>query len=135
MSVECFPMTVVPHVSPIYRDFLAMADSAEDAPVRQWYGAEPFAGRWIRSGLISGNAAPSAHALADLLERQSIQFGASESAMANIAKLRAGARAVVTGQQVVLFGGPLVTDPTSGSAITPYTTKQAAPPATGVPSG
>jgi bacillithiol biosynthesis cysteine-adding enzyme BshC len=29
--------------------------------------------------------------------------------MANIAKLRAGARAVVTGQQVVLFGGPLLT--------------------------
>jgi len=36
-------LTVVPHVSPIYRDFLAMADSADDAPVRQWYGAEPFA--------------------------------------------------------------------------------------------
>ena len=58
MSVECFPMTVVPHVSPIYRDFLAMADSAEDAPVRQWYGAEPFAGRWIRAGLTAGDAAP-----------------------------------------------------------------------------
>jgi bacillithiol biosynthesis cysteine-adding enzyme BshC len=110
-------MTVVPHVSPIYRDFLAMADSAEDAPVRQWYGAEPFAGRWIRSGLTSGNAAPSAHALADLLERQSIQFGASDSAMANIAKLRAGARVIVTGQQVVLFGGPLLTILKAATAV------------------
>jgi hypothetical protein len=32
----------------------------------------------------------------------------------------------------VLFGGPLVTEPTAGSAITPYTTPQPAPPATGV---
>jgi bacillithiol synthase len=117
MSVECFPMTVVPHVSQIYRDFLAMADSADDAPVRQWYGAEPFAGRWIHSGSAAGDAAPSAHALADLLERQSIKFGASESAMANIAKLRAGARAVVTGQQVVLFGGPLLTILKAATAV------------------
>jgi bacillithiol biosynthesis cysteine-adding enzyme BshC len=117
MSVECFPMTVVPHVSPIYRDFLAMADSAEDAPVRQWYGAEPFAGRWIRSGLTSGDIAPSAPALADLLERQSIKFGAGESAMANIAKLRTGAKAVVTGQQVVLFGGPLLTILKAATAV------------------
>jgi bacillithiol biosynthesis cysteine-adding enzyme BshC len=47
--------------------------------------------------------------LADLLEQQAVEFGASDAAKANIAKLRAGARAVVTGQQVVLFGGPLLT--------------------------
>jgi ABC-type branched-subunit amino acid transport system substrate-binding protein len=34
--------------------------------------------------------------------------------------------------QIVLFGGPLVTEPTSGSPITPYTIAQPAPPATGV---
>ena len=34
--------------------------------------------------------------------------------------------------QIVLFGGPLVTEPTAGSAITPYTTAQPAPPASGV---
>jgi bacillithiol biosynthesis cysteine-adding enzyme BshC len=47
--------------------------------------------------------------LADALERQSLEFGAGDAAMANIAKLRAGARAVVTGQQVGLLGGPLLT--------------------------
>jgi ABC-type branched-subunit amino acid transport system substrate-binding protein len=36
--------------------------------------------------------------------------------------------------KIVLFGGPLRTDPTAGSAITPYTTAQPAPPAGGVPS-
>jgi bacillithiol biosynthesis cysteine-adding enzyme BshC len=105
MSVECFPITVLPHVSQIYRDYLAMAESADGAPVRRWYGAEPFAGRWL------GKTAPVEHAgrLADLLESQAVEFGASDAAKANIAKLRAGARAVVTGQQVVLFGGPLLT--------------------------
>jgi bacillithiol biosynthesis cysteine-adding enzyme BshC len=105
MSVECFPITVLPHMSQLYRDYLAMAESAYDAPVRRWYGAEPFAGRWL------GEAALVEHAgqLADLLESQAVEFGASDAAKANIAKLRAGARAVVTGQQVVLFGGPLLT--------------------------
>jgi bacillithiol synthase len=113
MSVECFPITVLPHVSQIYRDYLAMADSAEDAPVRRWYGAEPFAGKWL------GKATPVAHAgrLADLLESQAVEFGASDAAKANIAKLRAGARAVVTGQQVVLFGGPLLTLLKAASAV------------------
>jgi ABC-type branched-subunit amino acid transport system substrate-binding protein len=35
--------------------------------------------------------------------------------------------------KVVLFGGPLTTEPTASSAITPYTTSQPAPPASGVP--
>ena len=35
--------------------------------------------------------------------------------------------------KIVLFGGPLTTDPTAGSPITPYTGTQPAPPASGVP--
>jgi len=34
--------------------------------------------------------------------------------------------------KIVLFGGPLVTEPTSGAPITPYTTAQPAPPSSGV---
>jgi branched-chain amino acid transport system substrate-binding protein len=34
--------------------------------------------------------------------------------------------------QLVLFGGPLITEPTPSGAITPYTTAQPAPPASGV---
>ena len=113
MRVECFPITVLPHVSRIYSDYLALGDSADDAPVRRWYGAEPFAGRWV------GKAAGVEHAgrLADLLESQAAEFGASDATKANIAKLRAGARAVVTGQQVVLVGGPLLTLLKAATAI------------------
>jgi ABC-type branched-subunit amino acid transport system substrate-binding protein len=38
----------------------------------------------------------------------------------------------IRGGQIVLFGGPLVTEPTPGSAITPYTQPQPAPPSSGV---
>jgi bacillithiol biosynthesis cysteine-adding enzyme BshC len=113
MSSECYPIAVLPHVSKIYLDYLAMGESAGDAAVRRWYGAEPFAGKWV------GRAVPVKHAaaLADLLERQAVEFGAWDAAKANIAKLRAGARAVVTGQQVVLFGGPLLTILKAATAV------------------
>ncbi len=39
----------------------------------------------------------------------------------------------IRGGKIVLFGGPLTTDPTPTGAITPYTTAQPAPPASGVP--
>jgi bacillithiol biosynthesis cysteine-adding enzyme BshC len=66
-----------------------------------------------------GRATPVKHGgvLAGLLELQAEEFGASAAAKANIAKLRAGARAVVTGQQVVLFGGPLLTLLKAATAI------------------
>ena len=93
MSTECFPITILPDVSQIYRDYLAMGESAGDAAVRRWYGAEPFAGKWF------GKSVPVKHAgaLADLLEQQAMEFNAGEAARVNIAKLRTGARAVVTG--------------------------------------
>src|SRR6202040_545309 len=91
----------------------AMAESAGDSAVRRWYGAEPFAGR----GIGRGEPVKDAGRLADLLEKQAVEFGAGDAAKANIAKLRAGARAVVTGQQVVLFGGPLLTILKAATAV------------------
>ncbi|HZY61328.1 MAG TPA: bacillithiol biosynthesis BshC, partial [Edaphobacter sp.] len=115
MSVECYPISVFPHVSRLYRDYLAMADSTADAAVRRWYGAEPFAGKWMRSQ--EKIAVADAGRLADALAQQSREFGAGEAALANIEKLRQGARAVVTGQQVGLFGGPLLTFLKASTAI------------------
>jgi bacillithiol biosynthesis cysteine-adding enzyme BshC len=106
MSAECYPITVLPHISELYRAYLAMAESAADAPVRRWYGGEPLSGRWMTGGAgWKGDASR----LADALKTQSEGFGAGSATLANIERLRAGARAVVTGQQVGLFGGPLLT--------------------------
>ena len=46
--------------------------------------------------------------VADALEKQNRAWGASEATLRNIQRLRNGAFAVVTGQQVGLFGGPLL---------------------------
>jgi hypothetical protein len=39
----------------------------------------------------------------------------------------------ITGGKILLQGGPLTTTPAAGSAITPYTGTQPAPPASGIP--
>jgi hypothetical protein len=35
--------------------------------------------------------------------------------------------------KIVLFGGPMTTEPTASSPITPYSGTQPAPPANGIP--
>jgi bacillithiol biosynthesis cysteine-adding enzyme BshC len=100
-------MSVLPHISRLYAEYLSLPDVSSSAagPLRGWYGAEPLGSGWM--GREVGVA--DAGALADALLRQSLQFGAGDAALANIDRLRKGARAVVTGQQVGLFGGPLLT--------------------------
>jgi bacillithiol biosynthesis cysteine-adding enzyme BshC len=112
MSTEQYPIATLPHTTRLFRDYLAMGKSV-NSPVRTWYGAEPFGSAWMKPPAGSTHAA----ALADALEAQSLVFGAGPATLANIAKLRAGARAVVTGQQVGLFGGPLLTLLKAASAV------------------
>lgn len=109
MSAECYPITILPHVSQLYRGYLAMGDSLGDSRVRNWYGTGPIADNWIKASRQEPGGGTDPARLADVLARQGTEFGASAEAMANIEKLRGGARAVVTGQQVGLFGGPLLT--------------------------
>jgi bacillithiol biosynthesis cysteine-adding enzyme BshC len=103
MSTECYPIAMLPNTAKLYRDFVAMGDTP-GSPVRAWYGAEPLSRTWMRPAPI----VPHAEALADALHRQSTAFGAGPQTLTNISKLRTGARAVVTGQQVGLLGGPLL---------------------------
>ncbi len=117
MSTECYPIMVLPQVSRLYREYLAMGESAADGPVRAWYGGEPgwnpLGGRWVSRDVSVADPGR----LADALRRQSVEFGAGAAALANIEKLRRCARAVVTGQQVGLFGGPLLTLLKAATAI------------------
>lgn len=107
MNAECYPMSVLPHITRLYADFLAMGEDASGR-LRGWYGAGPASQSWKLTDAGIANA-PDRNCLADALESQSASFGAGTATFSNIEKLRRGARAVVTGQQVGLFGGPLLT--------------------------
>jgi bacillithiol synthase len=117
MSTECYPIATLPHTTKLFRDYLAMGEDGARSPVRRWFGAEPFGTAWMRQAKENPRPGVNPAALADALERQSIAFGASAATLANIVKLRAGARAVVTGQQVGLLGGPLLTLLKASTAI------------------
>ena len=110
MIPECYPMSVLPHVSRLYADYLAMEDGSR---VREWFGSGAMSGEWMGRDV----SVPHAGRLADLLEEQADRFGAGEKFRANVERLRGGARAVVTGQQVGLFGGPLLTLLKAATAI------------------
>lgn len=98
-------MSMLPHISRLYADYLAMGEEAASSGVRAWFGAEPGGRGWMGRDV----SIPDAGTLADALERQAVEFGAGELTLSNVERLRGGARAVVTGQQVGLFGGPLLT--------------------------
>ena len=91
------PQSAVPGVTRLFADVMARTEA-----VRAFYPAG--------FGLA---AAPADYPVArrtqvaEALERQNRAWGASEATLDNIKRLREGAAAVVTGQQVGLFGGPL----------------------------
>jgi bacillithiol biosynthesis cysteine-adding enzyme BshC len=127
MSTECYPIaTTLPHTTALFRDFLALGEAPAGSPLRAWYGSEPLGQAWMRPAPPSGHA----EALAAALHRQAVASGASPATLGNIEQLRLGARAVVTGQQVGLLGGPLLTLLKAATAIA--RAKQATA-ATGVP--
>jgi len=100
---ECLPFSGIPHVSRLFTDFLY------DYPrVQSFYRRSPHITEWLREEASSIRySAKRRQAVSQVLERQNQSWGASAQTIANIARLRSGAAAVVTGQQVGLFGGPL----------------------------
>jgi bacillithiol biosynthesis cysteine-adding enzyme BshC len=106
-ETHCYPITVLPHTSALFRDYTDARAAKDPAALRRWYPADPFTMDWAkRSPSLS---ADHRERLADALTAEALDFGAGEAALANIERLRQGAAAVVSGQQVGLFGGPLLT--------------------------
>ena len=100
MHTECYPISILPRLSRLFLDY---AESRE--PLTPFFPFSPYSQKWTTPGQDPALRS----AVADLLEEQNRGFGASAATLANIARLRQGAPAVVTGQQVTLFGGPLFT--------------------------
>jgi bacillithiol biosynthesis cysteine-adding enzyme BshC len=85
--------------TPLYLAYLQHAPA-----VREWYPHAPLAGK------LPGRAdypQERRDLVAAILEKQNLAWGAGDATMRNLKRLRAGAPAIVTGQQVGLFGGPL----------------------------
>lgn len=110
MDLDCYPSSIVPHTSRLYLDY---AERPE--PLAPFYTSTPTGGSWMREGRQL--SAEHRARLADLLDRENAQFGGGGVTAANIQRLRDGASAVVTGQQVGLFGGPLYTLLKAATAI------------------
>ena len=103
VKVQCLPFSQIPHTTRLFSDFLY------DFPkVRQFYPRSPAFKQWFKDEATLLHYDPARRErVAGILERQNRDFGTSGRALDNIARFRAGASVVVTGQQVGLFGGPL----------------------------
>ena len=88
MSTECYPDHGVAACVAALSRLPCDGRGTADAPVRRWYGAEPFGRevdgesvcRWGDAGAAGGCAGAAG-----------VEFGAGAAALANIEKLRAGA--------------------------------------------
>lgn len=103
MKGQCLPFAQIPHSTRLFLDYLAYTSS-----VRGMYPRSPVFSEWVKDEAqrVVYDAARRG-AVSGILERQNRGWGASAKTLANIERLRRGALAAVTGQQVGLFGGPL----------------------------
>jgi bacillithiol biosynthesis cysteine-adding enzyme BshC len=103
LETECLPFSNIPHTTRLFDHFLHSFDR-----VKQFYARPPLSQDWWAEEIRKIQyPAERRQAVAEILERQNRELGAGEKALANIQRLREGAPAVVTGQQVGLFGGPM----------------------------
>ncbi len=109
---ECIPFAAVPHSTPLFLDFLS--HSAKVAP---FYPHKPIVEDVAAFARTIQYPAERRAAVTSILERQNLAFGSSAAAMESIARLKNGAVAVISGQQVGLFGGPLYSVLKAASAI------------------
>ena len=103
MKSECLPFSQIPHTTRIFSDFLS-----DHSKVHQFYPRSAYFDQWFKEEVSSLHYdSERRQRVSAVLERQNRSWGASEKTVGNIARLRAGGSAVVTGQQVGLFGGPV----------------------------
>ena len=107
MNVDCFPISILPRLTRLFLDYTSSHESL--AP---FYISTPWSREWANT--IPTQSPAHRNALAGLLLEQNRAWfsdsgQAGNKTLANIERLRQGTGAVVTGQQVALFGGPLFT--------------------------
>jgi bacillithiol synthase len=102
VTSQCLPFSQIPHTTRLFADFLY-----DHPKVEQFYPRSAYFKQWFKDetpGLRYESE--RRRRVSAVLERQNQSWGASAKTLENIARFRGGASAVVTGQQVGLFGGP-----------------------------
>ncbi len=100
---QCLPFSQIPHTTRIFTDFLSYAPS-----VQPFFARPPYFSEWLKTESPSLNYdSAKRERVSAILERQNKSFDASPQTLSNLSRLRSGAAAIVTGQQVGLFGGPM----------------------------
>ena len=102
MKVDCFPISLLPRQSRLFLDYTSSHEAL--AP---FFTSTPWSTDWAKTKPTPDAA--HRNKLADLLLDQNRAWHAGPKTLTNIERLREGAGAVLTGQQVALFTGPLFT--------------------------
>jgi bacillithiol biosynthesis cysteine-adding enzyme BshC len=103
VKAHCLPFAQIPHTTRLFSDFLAYSP-----PVQPFYPHSPHFSEWLRDEASALRYDSSRRdRVSAILDRQNRSWDASPQTLANLNRLRAGAAAVVTGQQVGLLGGPM----------------------------
>ena len=107
MKAKCLPFSQIPHTTPLFTDFLSYSPR-----VQPFYPRSPYFRDWMKDEAAAflrdaSYSAERRERVAAILERQNKSWDASPQTIANLERFRKGALAVVTGQQVGLFGGPM----------------------------
>ncbi|MDR3762730.1 MAG: bacillithiol biosynthesis cysteine-adding enzyme BshC [Acidobacteriota bacterium] len=102
LNIECMPFSAIPHNSRLFLDFFF------DFPkVSAFYAHRPNADAVLEYSRRIEFPSERRQKVADVLERQNRLWGADAAALKSIERLRNGAVACISGQQVGVFGGPL----------------------------
>jgi bacillithiol synthase len=103
VKTHCLPFRQIPHTTKLFTDFLSWSPQ-----VRQFFPGPPHFSHWLKSEKQARRyELVRREEISGVLRRQNKAWQASQQTMQNIDRLGNGAAAVVTGQQVGLFGGPL----------------------------
>ena len=102
VKAHCLPFSQIPHTTRLFADLLAYTPE-----IQPFYPRSPYFHEWMKdeAARISYDSSRRERVSA-ILERQNKSWNASAKTLENIQRLRHGAAAVLTGQQVGLFGGP-----------------------------
>jgi bacillithiol synthase len=112
MESHCLPFREIPQTSELFSAFLEQFDR-----VSSYYAHPPTAQGIVGAAREVRLDPETRRGVVEVLREQNARFGAGDDARANLDRLAAGALAIVTGQQVGLFSGPLYSFYKAVSAI------------------